>query len=193
MQIQSFTKKAVAVAVLTGAAAGANAGIQDLGAISIGTPTTFFAQFEPTTGLLTETLLFTLPKNGGSGYDLLDIPLSFGPAGNLQTVFTGMFLTYAGADGMIGGGDDLFIKSSVTPSTSHLTMQVSPLDTTFSTLAAGGHFYLDVVARGTGTLGGLVAGSVSVTAPPIPEPESYAMFLAGLGIMGAIIRRRSRR
>ena len=40
-------------------------------------------------------------------------------------------------------------------------------------------------------------GLVSVTAikgtvSPVPEPESYAMFLAGLGLMGAIARRRSR-
>ena len=30
------------------------------------------------------------------------------------------------------------------------------------------------------------------SAPPIPEPETYAMLLAGLGLMGAIVRRRQR-
>lgn len=34
----------------------------------------------------------------------------------------------------------------------------------------------------------LISGLVSVTA--VPEPESYAMFLAGLGVLGAIARRR---
>ena len=33
--------------------------------------------------------------------------------------------------------------------------------------------------------------NISVTA--VPEPESYAMFLAGLGIMGAVARRRSKK
>ena len=33
-------------------------------------------------------------------------------------------------------------------------------------------------------------GSISVT--PVPEPESYAMLLAGLGVMGAIARRRNK-
>lgn len=28
------------------------------------------------------------------------------------------------------------------------------------------------------------------SAPPIPEPETYAMLLAGLGLMGAVVRRR---
>lgn len=32
--------------------------------------------------------------------------------------------------------------------------------------------------------------SIHFAAAPVPEPESYAMFLAGLGIMGAIARRR---
>ncbi len=35
-----------------------------------------------------------------------------------------------------------------------------------------------------------VALSVSFQAAPIPEPETYAMLLAGLGLMGGIIRRR---
>lgn len=30
-----------------------------------------------------------------------------------------------------------------------------------------------------------------IAAVPVPEPETYAMFLAGLGIMGAVARRRS--
>jgi len=37
--------------------------------------------------------------------------------------------------------------------------------------------------------GGSYGGTVSVTA--VPEPESYALFLAGLGLLGLIVRRRS--
>jgi hypothetical protein len=32
--------------------------------------------------------------------------------------------------------------------------------------------------------------NVKMTVTPVPEPESYAMFLAGLGLMGAIARRK---
>ena len=37
----------------------------------------------------------------------------------------------------------------------------------------------------------VTVGSATVT--PVPEPESYAMLLAGLGLMGTIARRRSRK
>jgi hypothetical protein len=34
---------------------------------------------------------------------------------------------------------------------------------------------------------------ISISAAAVPEPETYAMLFAGLGIMGTVVRRRSRR
>jgi hypothetical protein len=42
----------------------------------------------------------------------------------------------------------------------------------------------------TGSLS--VTNSPLVTITPVPEPETYAMLLAGLGLMGAIARRRNK-
>jgi hypothetical protein len=63
-------------------------------------------------------------------------------------------------------------------------------------LLLGGQSYTVTVSGTTksNVLGGY--GIVSLTSAngtvsPVPEPESYAMFLAGLGLMGAIARRRS--
>jgi hypothetical protein len=45
-----------------------------------------------------------------------------------------------------------------------------------------------VTGFATGTAGGTYAFLAS--AAPIPEPETYAMMLAGLGVIGSIVRRR---
>ena len=51
-------------------------------------------------------------------------------------------------------------------------------------------YYFVISGDTTGTKGGRYSYDVLTTA--VPEPESYALFLAGLGIMGAIARRRSK-
>ncbi len=193
MKIKSFKRHAIVAALLAGAAGGASAADHPLGTVSVGTPTSFFAVISQSASLVTDTFLFTLPANGGSGYSLIDIPLDLGGAGTFKTTFSSMYLNWAGPNGVIGGGDDVLIKSSSSPSFSHLSMQITPLDATFATAAAGGNFFLDVIARGEGTLGGVYSGAISVAAPLVPEPESYAMFLAGIGLMGAIVRRRTGR
>ena len=77
----------------------------------------------------------------------------------------------------------------------------------FSTFALGANFYddiatglqvkIDIDANRSGWLVTLAKSSLSVdggTLPPpipsIPEPETYAMLLAGLGLIGGIARRR---
>lgn len=37
----------------------------------------------------------------------------------------------------------------------------------------------------------LVGSSVTLASPLLPEPETYALFLASIGVMGAFARRRS--
>jgi len=60
---------------------------------------------------------------------------------------------------------------------------------TYSALTAGNYYY-----RVTGTVDGPFGGSFLLSShiQAVPEPESTAMFLAGLGLMGMIVRRRSR-
>jgi len=60
---------------------------------------------------------------------------------------------------------------------------VFALSTTFSGLQAGQTYWANL----TGTAS---SASYSITLLPVPEPETYAMLLVGLGLMGAIARRR---
>ena len=58
------------------------------------------------------------------------------------------------------------------------------------TYAPGNYYY---TVSGVGTAGAEKAGAYSfavVTSLPVPEPETYAMLLAGLGLLGTIARRR---
>ena len=65
----------------------------------------------------------------------------------------------------------------------------TPASFTFSGLSAG-NYALNVLGFATGTSGGLYGGSFVAETTPIPEPETYALMLAGLGIIGFVAARR---
>jgi len=56
------------------------------------------------------------------------------------------------------------------------------------TALTAGNYTLQIRGAVIGTSGGSYAGVLNVT--PVPEAETYALFLAGLGFMGFISRRR---
>jgi len=175
--MKTLAKKALIAAMLSGAALAAHATDTILGAASVGAPLAFggFAS-----GPFLDNFLFSLPANGGSGYAVSDftlLPMQF------NTVFSGMTLV-SNADGTIGNADDMMISTVIAPmggsGSLSLAMGAQP----------AGNYYLSVFGITNGSQGGIYNGAISVTA--VPEPESYAMFLAGLGIMGAIAVRRNK-
>lgn len=66
------------------------------------------------------------------------------------------------------------------------------LDASYSALAytfsGAGNYSFDVFGDGGGGLPAAVGVSLSVAA--VPEPETYALMLAGLGVLGFVARRR---
>ena len=186
----STLKRAVGIALLAGASAGAYANTTtDLGMVSSSVPTTFTGTVLGGNQSFSDIFTFTLEQpNASSGYSVVNFPLDLGSAGTLSTVFSSVALISYGADNTQGTGDDQLLKSVVLPSAGNTQDHISlawdqPIN---------GGAYLSVNGVTSGSLGGIYSGSIS-SVSPIPEPESFAMLLAGLGLMGAVVRRRSSR
>ncbi len=185
--IKLSLKGAVAIAVLAGASAGANATTTDLGIISSSVPATFTGTVLGSQQSFSDIFNFSLSQpNASSGYDVINFPVNIPSVGTLGTVLSTLSLVSDGPDGKPGTADDVVLKSVVLPSAGNSSDHLSltwdqPLT---------GPAYLNVTGVTSGSLGGIYSGSIAAA---VPEPETYAMLLAGLGLMGAVVRRRSMR
>lgn len=126
-------------------------------------------------------------------------------------------LSVFGQSGSIAGGTSFFLAPSQTNSDNGLAMSASakgtdstPLSDMMLPMVASGltaNYLISTpyLAVGAYKARGLsfdteshdLQGSISLSyiyeAAPVPEPESYAMFIAGLGLIGAMVRRRKMR
>lgn len=69
-------------------------------------------------------------------------------------------------------------------------MQVGDTIRFDSMVLAPGNYDLQIFGTVIGTIGAAYAGTITAFAVPVPEPETYAMLLAGLGLMAFISRHR---
>src|SRR5690348_13721541 len=108
-------KRAVAVAVLAGASAGAYAAdpTKDLGPVHFGTPTSFNGSINA--GALSFNDIFTFTPdtpNIGTGATVVNVPLTIPNDGTWNSVLSTMTLMSAGADHMVGTSDDSLLASA---------------------------------------------------------------------------------
>ena len=177
--IKSSLKRAVAVAMLAGFSVGAHAAT-DLGTVSLLAPTGFAGTHIGGGESFSEIFTFTLSQpNVASSYTVSDVPTTVSPGVTFDSILSAISLFSAGANGVVGGGDDILLASSVNPGSDSLTLDYNASLT--------GASYLTVSGISNGSAGAIFAGQIAV----VPEPETYAMLLAGLGLMGAVVRRRS--
>jgi len=187
--INSSLKQAVAVAMLAGASIGAHAASIDAGTVRFDVPTSFngIVMGGASTGL-NDTVLFT-PEGPTihSGFSVIDFPITLtGDGGTFGLELATVILSSTGADGKVGGGDDEMLK---TVSYTDIGNDNSHISFSYDQPLNAAPYYLNITGVTSGTAGGAYSGSIEVS--PVPEPESFAMLLAGLGLMGAVVRRRS--
>jgi hypothetical protein len=179
-------KQVAAVAVLAGASVGANATTTDLGTITNNTPVTFSGVIQGSGIGINDIFTFNFEQpNVGSGYDVVNVPLTFSPNANFNTALATMTLM-SNDNGIVGDFDDAVLKSTVLPSPGNSSDNLS---LTWD-LPITGPAYINITGITNGSEGGIYAGAIAAA---VPEPETYAMLLAGLGLMGAVVRRRGRK
>ncbi len=173
MKTTHLLKSVAAAVVLVGASLSASANttstlvLDDIGL------TTFYGG--STRGPFTDIIEFVLPDTSASTFSLVSTPFF----DYLKSTLTG-FALFSNQDGSLYNADDtLLVSGSINKGSS--------ASFSYAALTAGS-YYLQISGIANGTLGGAYSGSISVT--PVPEPETFAMLLAGLGVMGAIARRR---
>ncbi len=102
--------------------------------------------------------------------------------GFILNVADGMYSVWsAGADMAVGGGDDAQLSAN-------FSFDGQSGDAYHSIKLDPGSYYFMVSGNGNGSSGGFYTLTSTIT--PVPEPENAALFLAGLGMLGFMMRRR---
>lgn len=128
------------------------------------------------TGAFTDSWTFNLPTLSAVAASVTNVEVSFGS-------FT--------AGGIMGfeawlNGTQLFGPTSIVGPVSGVTVKTQVL--AGGTVLPAGMYSLMV--KGSGITGASASYGGNIVATPVPEPETYAMMLAGLAAVGFLARRR---
>lgn len=147
---------------------------------SFGAPTTYADGFSvASAGAINHSLTFTILTNLYAGSGVSDIPLSL-TIGQTSTEFTNI----NGLTAEIFDSGNVSYASFVSAGDAdHLTL---PANSYF----AAGNYTLIIGGTATGIGGGMY--TVAAVTAPVPEPETWGMLLAGVGLIGLRMRQRNR-
>jgi hypothetical protein len=115
--IKTSLKLTAVAAMLAGVSVGANAATQDVGVVKFDIPTSFNALVTGTGGTgatnVNEIVLFS-PEGDAvqAGVSVMNFPISF-TGGNFDLDLATVTLSSVGANGTVGGGDDVILKAAM--------------------------------------------------------------------------------
>lgn len=179
MKQLSFPLKAVAVAVTLATSGFANAATYDIGTISPGTTFTDYVSV-PRLGVFEDFYTFSLTTSGQS-----DVTRTI-----TYTIDDAFTEARSGFIGLTRGLYDAATNVQVAWTSFDATAQRY-----FYDALAAGDYYFKVAGEGWRDGDHIEPprynALVNISAA-VPEPQTYAMLLAGLGILGTVIQRRSR-
>lgn len=165
-----FSRSAVALALLASFSLGAQAADYDAGTLS---PTPDVAYNQVVNSFADVISFDILTPNNVVGGSVTNLPISVG----LFNITNISGLTVSLSDSL---GTDYSSMFSASGSSAY----------TFTGFLQDGAYQLNVSGTGTG-LGGAGGYTYALAAAaPVPEPEGWALLLSGLGLLGAIARRR---
>jgi hypothetical protein len=132
-------------------------------------------------------LVFNATEPGGNGLVVDDVTLKFYDGNNVIAAIDGSFALDATDTGNGGAGflikvDDeqqTFLNGAVFAQAGFLNFRIA-LEASISGVHGGPESFSAIIANGDTVIS------------PVPEPETYAMMLAGLGLLGFTVRRRNR-
>jgi len=178
MKVGSFLAGMGLVASLAFAASSASAAV-NLGVLSAG-PTGLSASVNAPTGSYAEDFTFSIVPPPLSAYGQL---INFAIAGISGTFTSGTIALYSGAPGsgtLLGSIDPLAVFPGVA------------LGDTPTVGLVPGNYYVHLAGNVTDPLGANFTLGV-FGAAAVPEPATWATMIAGLGMLGAALRFRSRK
>jgi hypothetical protein len=180
-----LSKVAIAATVVLGLQVSAHARSFELGTV-VGTKT-----FEATTATGTFNDLYTFTSGLTAPAGLAATSVSFdiyGATVTGATLYAGTYTNVADLASAVSISAPTQIISSNSGSATITTLASS------ANLVMNGTYTYQITGNSIGAAGytGIIALTNLPTVPAVPEPETYAMLLAGLGMMGMIARRRQK-